>query len=114
VVRRRCADTHRLYRYGPREFLRADEHRSQRVVRSKDRLRRTLRGLDPREELVRLRDALGVDWDEQAKVRTFAQLRREVPGSFPWSLAHVWLTLAIVAVLGLVIGTAISASSRAS
>jgi hypothetical protein len=58
--------------------------------------------------------ALGVDWDEQAKVRTFAQLRREVPGSFPWSLAHVWLTLAIVAVLGLVIGTAISASSRAS
>jgi hypothetical protein len=63
---------------------------------------------------VRLRDALGVDWDEQAKVRTFAQLRREVPGSFPWSLAHVWRTLAIVAVLGLVIGTAISASSRAS
>jgi hypothetical protein len=62
----------------------------------------------PREELLRLRDALGVDWDVRGDVRTFAQYRRDIPGSFPWPLAHVWLTLALVALLVVVIGSAIA------
>ena len=50
----------------------------------------------PEQELVRLREALDVSWDSTPEVRTFARVRRDVPGSFPWALAHIWLTLAIV------------------
>jgi hypothetical protein len=44
-------------------------------------------------------------------VRTFAQLRREVPGSFPWTLAHIWLTFALVVSLAVIVGGVVAGSS---
>jgi len=51
------------------------------------------------EELDRFRAALGVPWEQLAGLRTFRQLRRELPGSVPWAMAHYWLS-AILACLG--------------
>lgn len=65
----------------------------------------------PATELFRLRDALDVPWQEVAAIRTFAQMRHDIPRSFPWALAHIWLTLAIIAVVALLIGGALAASS---
>jgi hypothetical protein len=59
----------------------------------------------PADERLRLREALAVHWVTLSDVRTFAQLRRELPGSFPWTLAHVWLTFALVALLAVVVLT---------
>jgi hypothetical protein len=65
----------------------------------------------PSAELLRLRDTLGVEWDSLGETRTFARIRREIPRSFPWALAHVWLTLAIIAVVALFAVVAVSAAT---
>jgi hypothetical protein len=57
----------------------------------------------PTNELLRLRDTLDVSWQTAPQLRTFAQMRRDIPRSFPWTLAHIWLSLAIVAGIALVI-----------
>ncbi|MDP9227345.1 MAG: hypothetical protein M3P18_26560, partial [Actinomycetota bacterium] len=56
------------------------------------------------DELWQLRETPNVSWDTLPNVRTFAQMRQDIPRSFPWTLAHTWLTLAVVAVLALLIG----------
>jgi hypothetical protein len=63
----------------------------------------------PPAELLRLQDTLGVAWDSLGETRTFARMRREIPRSVPWALAHLWLTLAIVACVGLFAVVAVSA-----
>jgi hypothetical protein len=65
----------------------------------------------PVNELFRLREALDVFWETPAAIRTFAQARRDIPGSFPWVLAHIWLTLAIIGVIALIIGGAVAGGS---
>lgn len=65
----------------------------------------------PANELFRLQDALDVPWDPRPAIRTFAQMRRDIPHSFPWALAHIWLTLAIIAAVALIIGGAVAGSS---
>jgi hypothetical protein len=65
----------------------------------------------PPEELLRLRQALDVEWDSRAGTRTFARMRREIPHSFPWALAHIWLTLAILAGVALLAIVAVSAAT---
>jgi hypothetical protein len=62
----------------------------------------------PANELFRLQAALDVPWETAAAIRTFAQMRRDIPRSFPWALAHIWLTLAIIAVIT---GGAVAGSS---
>lgn len=63
----------------------------------------------PSDELTRLQQTLDVPWDSPTQFRTFAQMRHDVPRSFPWALAHAWLstvgallivTVAIAAVAG--------------
>ena len=58
----------------------------------------------PADELARLRETLDVGWDVFPNVRTFAQVRRDIPGSFPWSMAHMWLTIALITLGALLIG----------
>jgi hypothetical protein len=58
----------------------------------------------PAAELSRLNETLAVDWETLPGVRTFAQIRRDIPRSFPWSLAHIWLTSAVITSVLLVIG----------
>jgi hypothetical protein len=65
----------------------------------------------PEDELDRLKNALNVSWDSQPRLKTFGQVRRDIPGSFPWALAHIWLTLAMVAAVALVIGGLIAGNS---
>lgn len=65
----------------------------------------------PAAELARLREALDVSWARLPRVRTFAEMRREISGSFPWTLAHVWLTSALVVLLALLIGGAIAGNA---
>ena len=65
----------------------------------------------PASELARLRDALDVSWDPDARLRTFRQVRRDIPGSFPWALAHIWITLAIIAALAIVIAGLIAGTT---
>jgi hypothetical protein len=65
----------------------------------------------PAAELSRLRETLDVEWVTLPRVRTFAQLRHEVPGSFPWTLAHIWLTLALVVSLAVIVGGVVAGSS---
>jgi hypothetical protein len=57
----------------------------------------------PTDELSRLRAALDVDWEVVPGARTFAEVRRAIPASFPWALAHFWVTLALVTATGLVL-----------
>ena len=64
----------------------------------------------PASELSRLRETLHVGWDTLPNVRTFAQVRRDIPSSFPWSLAHIWLTLVLITLAALVIGGLIAAN----
>jgi hypothetical protein len=65
----------------------------------------------PAAELSRLRETLNVGWDALPNVRTFAQMRRDIPGSFPWSLAHMWLTLVLITLAALAIGGLIAANA---
>jgi hypothetical protein len=58
----------------------------------------------PAAELSRLKETLAVDWETLPNVRTFAQIRRDIPKSFPWSLAHIWLSSALITSALLVIG----------
>lgn len=44
------------------------------------------------DQLAQLEQTLDVPWDSPSEIRTFAQMRRDIPRSFPWALAHVWLT----------------------
>jgi hypothetical protein len=39
----------------------------------------------PPDELARLEDALAVPWQAVPEPRPYAELRRELPGSFPWA-----------------------------
>lgn len=45
----------------------------------------------PPDELARLRQSLDVAWETPDQTRTFSQMRNDIPRSFPWALAHVWL-----------------------
>jgi hypothetical protein len=47
----------------------------------------------PPDELARLMQTLDVAWETPDQTRTFAQMRRDIPQSFPWALAHVWLSV---------------------
>ena len=57
----------------------------------------------PAAQLSQFRDALDVRWDRDDRVRTFAQMRREIPKSFPWTLAHIWITTIMMLVAAFVI-----------
>jgi hypothetical protein len=56
----------------------------------------------PADDLASLRRTLNVSWDAQTQTRTFAEIRRDLPGSFPWTLAHVWLTTTVILLIGIV------------
>ncbi len=65
----------------------------------------------PVNELFRLRDALDVPWESRVAIGTFSEMRREIPRSFPWPLAHIWLTLTVIALIGFIIAGAFAGSS---
>lgn len=60
----------------------------------------------PADDLASLRQTLNVAWDAQRQTRTFAEMRRDLPGSIPWALAHVWLTTTVILLIG-VVGVAV-------
>lgn len=64
----------------------------------------------PPDEISRLRDALNLDWEVVSGVHTFGQIRRAIPASFPWPLAHLSLTLALLTATGLLLAGLIASS----
>lgn len=59
----------------------------------------------PANELARLEDGLSVPWRDDYDTKTFLAARRQVPGAFPWPLAHLWITT-----IGLMVGVVVLAS----
>lgn len=57
------------------------------------------------EDLAALRRALDVPLEERGRMVSGRALRRDIPGSVPWAVAYVWVTVAagLAAVIGLVV-----------
>lgn len=59
----------------------------------------------PQEELGRFRAASAIPWDHLSGVPTVADVRRRLPGSFPWVLAHPWITTLLLVLIALVLAS---------